>query len=259
MKLTVYQIDAFAERPFEGNPAAVIPLQEWLPDTIMLSIAEENNLSETAFFVPEDDNFHIRWFTPTSEVKLCGHATLAASFVLFNCLNYKSDTVLFNSLSGQLTVTKNGKLLTLNFPNQSPTPCEAPTQLIKGLGITPDECYRAEDYIAVFENENDVSKITPDHSQLENLDLRGVILTAPSSQTDFVARFFAPKLGVSEDPVTGSAYTQLAPYWSKVLNKNTLTAKQISPRGGKLTCELKDNRVFISGRAVKYLEGTIEI
>lgn len=257
--LHIYQIDAFAEKPFEGNPAAVIPLQEWLSDGIMQKIAEENNLAETAFFVPADDNFHIRWFTPKKEVKLCGHATLASAYVLFNILNYTRDTVVFDSLSGPLSVTMRDSHLLLDFPSQEPARCEAPEHLIAGLGQQPVECHQNEDYIAVFDNEDEIRNITPNHRYLAELDLRGVIITAPSKHYDFVTRFFAPKYGIPEDPVTGSAYTQLTPYWSTRLQKTKLRAKQLSPRDGILLCEQKDCRVIISGTATKYLEGSIEI
>jgi len=259
VKLSVYQIDAFAEKPFEGNSAAVIPLDDWLPDSLMQSIAEENNLAETAFFVQNDSGFNIRWFTPTKEVKLCGHATLASAFVLFNFLGYESNSITFNSLSGPLSVTRSGDLLTLDFPTQKPEKCVAPAKLVEGLGLMPIECYMNEDYVAVFDNENEISHITPNHSHLEQLDLRGVIVTAPSSKYDFVARFFAPKFGIPEDPVTGSAYTQLVPYWTERIGKSKLRAKQISPRGGKLICELKGDRVLISGSAVMYMKGEVEI
>ena len=259
MKLPVYQIDAFAEKSFTGNPAAVIPLKEWLPDNLLQAIAEENNLSETAFFVPTVRGFQIRWFTPNKEVKLCGHATLASAFVLFDLLGYPQEQILFESLSGLLTVVKNGPLLTLDFPNQKPIPCDVPDELIQGLGKAPSACYRKEDFIAVFENEEDMSAIIPKYNALEKLDLRGVIITAPSHKNDFVARFFAPKFGVPEDPVTGSSYTQLAPYWAERLGKNELTARQLSPRGGTVYCELKGERVLISGSALKFMEGEIEI
>ena len=259
MKLPIYQIDAFAKKPFEGNPAAVIPLNDWLSDCVMQSIAEENNLAETAFFVQNDSGFNIRWFTPNKEVKLCGHATLASAFVLFNYLGYESDSITFNSLSGSLGVTRSGDLLTLDFPSQKPEKCEAPAKLIDGLGQIPLECYKNEDYVAVFDNENEISNITPNYGNLEKLDLRGVIVTAPSSTYDFVARFFAPKFGIPEDPVTGSAYTQLIPYWAEKIGKSKFSAKQISPRGGELMCELKGDRILISGSAVMYMEGRVEM
>ena len=259
MKLTIYQIDAFAEKPFEGNPAAVIRLEEWLSDETMQAIAEENNLAETAFFVPANNGFHIRWFTPNREVNLCGHATLASAYVLFNILGYKENRVLFESLSGLLSVSKTGELLTLDFPAQPPEPCDMPSVLAEGLGRAPIACLKNDDYLAVFENEEEVLGIDPDHHLLQQLDLRGVIATAPASEYDFVVRFFAPKYGIPEDSVTGSAYTQLMPYWSAKLGKLNLNAKQVSARGGKVFCELQGDRVLISGSAVKYMEGTIEV
>jgi len=259
MKLDIYQVDAFAEKNFEGNPAAVVPLDRWLPDVVMQAIAEENNLAETAFFVPSEKGFHIRWFTPNSEVKLCGHATLASAYALFTFLGCKEKALSFESLYGVLRVTKEDDLLTLDFPVQPPEVCSAPALLTAGLGKAPVACLKHDDHIAVFDNEEDVLSIKPNHEALKQLDLRGVIVTAPSSEFDFVARFFAPKLGVPEDPVTGSAYTQLMPYWSDRLGKLKLQAKQLSSRGGKLLCEIKGDRVLISGRAVTYMTGSIEI
>lgn len=259
MKLDIYQIDAFADRQFEGNPAAVVPLERWLPDETMQAIAMENNLSETAFFVPSDGAFHIRWFTPNREVRLCGHATLASAFVLFNELGFGTDEIIFDSLSGRLSVSRSDGLLTLDFPSQVPERCEVPDHLVKGLGAIPLECYRNEDYLAVFGSEQELTAIEPDHSHLARLDLRGVIVTAPSPRYDFVSRFFAPKYGTPEDPVTGSAHTQLAPYWSGRLGKTQLRARQISRRGGNLLCQIHEDRVRIAGSAVKYMEGTIEV
>ena len=259
MKLDIYQIDAFAENQFEGNPAAVIPLVKWLPEATMQAIAEENNLSETVFFVPTRNGFHIRWFTPVKEVELCGHATLASAYVLFNILGYKEEVLSFESLSGELFVTKNDNLLTLDFPAQPPEICSTPALLSSGLGKTPIECLKHDDYVAIFESEEDVLGLTPNNEALMQLNLRGVIATAPSSEFDFVARFFAPKFGIPEDPVTGSAYTQLMPYWADKLEKSKLHAKQVSNRGGELFCELKGDRVLISGSAVTYMEGRIKI
>lgn len=259
MKLPIYQIDAFANKPFQGNPAAVVPLDSWLSDDVMQSIAEENNLAETAFFVKEDSGFNIRWFTPCSEVKLCGHATLAAGFVLFEILGHKEEVINFDSLSGKLSVSLKDGLITLDFPSQIPVSCEIPEDLIKGLGKKPLTCLKNEDYIAVFDCEEDVAEIVPNDIYLKRLDLRGVAVTSVSDEYDFVARFFAPKYAIPEDSVTGSAYTQLTPYWSAKLLKNKFTAKQISKRGGELFCELKGDRVLISGKAVKYLQGEIEI
>ena len=259
MKLLIYQIDAFAEKRFEGNPAAVVPLEQWLPDETMQAIAEENNQAETAFFVPESSGYRIRWFTPNKEVKLCGHATLASAYVLFHFLGYEDTSVTFSSLSGDLRVSKKDNLLTLDFPVQPPEACDAPPALIAGLGREPTECLKHEDYIAVFENESDVHDLDTNHEAFKQLDLRGVIATAPAQECDFVVRFFAPKFGIPEDSVTGSAYTQLTPYWANKLNKLSLSAKQVSARGGKLQCELQEKRVLISGSAVTYMQGSIEI
>lgn len=259
MKLPIYQVDAFAERAFEGNPAAVVPLDEWLPEATMQAIAAENNLAETAFFVKTADGFHIRWFTPTKEASLCGHATLASAYVLFNCLGFDADSIEFDSLSGMLRVSQRGDLLTLDFPNQSPEPCAIPEDLIQGLGKRPVACFQNEDYVAVFEHEQDIRDLNLNQSALAKLDLRGVIATAPGLQHDFVARFFAPKSGIPEDSVTGSAYTKLTPYWSKRTGKQVMNARQVSSRGGNLQCTLKGDRVYIAGKAVLYLSGSIDI
>ena len=255
----MYQIDAFASKLFEGNPAAVCPSDKWLPDEIMQSIAAENNLSETAFFTPKGKGFHIRWFTPVSEIDLCGHATLAAAHLLFNILGYNKDKIEFDSKSGILTVTKNDGWLTMDFPAQPPVPCDIQEEIVQAFNITPIECLESEDFIVVFEREIDIELADPDFELLKKLDLRGVIITAKSSSYDFVARFFAPKYGIPEDPVTGSAYTQLAPYWTSKIGLKKFRVKQMSSRGGELTCEVVDDRVYISGKAIKYLEGRIKI
>ncbi|PJA31773.1 MAG: isomerase [Zetaproteobacteria bacterium CG_4_9_14_3_um_filter_53_7] len=259
MKLTIYQIDAFAEKTFDGNPAAVCPLAVWLPDALMQSIAEENNLSETAFFIPTATGFHIRWFTPTVEVDLCGHATLAAAYVLFDCLGYEHEIIEFESRSGLLSVSKEADLLVLDFPASPAEPCETPEAIRHAFGLEPLECLKAEDYVVVFEDEDDVLSADPNMEQLRKLDGRGVIITAPSESCDFVVRFFAPKCGIDEDPVTGSAYTQLAPYWSNRLGQDRLAAKQLSSRGGEVICRMQGNRVQIAGKAVKYLQGETEV
>jgi len=259
MEISLYQIDAFASKLFEGNPAAVCPLDEWLPDEIMQSIAKENNLSETAFFVPKGNGFHIRWFTPASEVDLCGHATLATAHVLFNILDYKRDKIEFDSKSGILTVTKDNDRIVMDFPAQPPVLCDIPKEIVAAFDIEPVECLKSEDFIVVFEREIDIESANPDFEQLKKLDLRGVIITAKSTRYDFIARFFAPKYGIPEDPVTGSAYTQLAPYWASKIGSKRFSVKQVSSRGGELTCEIVDDRVLISGKAIKYLEVKIEI
>jgi PhzF family phenazine biosynthesis protein len=259
MEISLYQVDAFASKLFEGNPAAVCPLDEWLSDEVMQSIAAENNLSETAFFVPVGNGFHIRWFTPKSEVDLCGHATLASAYVLFNLLGYKRDMIEFNSKSGILGVTRDNELLTMDFPAQPPVSCDIPEEIIKAFHVEPIECLKSEDLIVVFERETDVESANPDFSQLMKLDLRGVAITAKSNYWDFVARFFAPKYGIPEDPVTGSAYTQLVPYWASKIGSKRFRVKQVSSRGGELTCQIADDRVYISGKAIKYLEGKIKV
>jgi PhzF family phenazine biosynthesis protein len=259
MELLLYQIDAFASKLFEGNPAAVCPLDEWLPDDIMQSIAQENNLSETAFFVPKGNGFHIRWFTPAREVELCGHATLASAYLLFTILGYKRDKIEFDSRSGTLVVTKDNEWIVMDFPAQPPVLCDIPKEIVDAFDTAPIECLKSEDYIVVFERESDIESANPDLEQLKNLDLRGVIITARSTRYDFIARFFAPKYGVPEDPVTGSAYTQLAPYWAAKTGAKRFDVKQVSSRGGELTCEMAEDRVLISGKAIKYLEGKINI
>jgi len=259
MKLNIYQIDAFANKPFEGNPAAICPLKSWLSDVLMQSIAAENNLSETAFFIPTDAGYHIRWFTPTHEVDLCGHATLASAFVIFSILEYKEKTIIFSSKSGELMVSKNEQWLEMDFPASVPNLCVIPKQITIAFQSQPIECLKAQDYIVVFKNEAEILNAKPDMSLLNQLDLRGVIITASSKDYDFVNRFFAPKFGINEDPVTGSAFTQLTPYWSEKLNKKELIAKQVSKRGGEVNCVYLDKRVKILGKAVKYMTGSIEI
>jgi len=259
MKLKLYQIDAFANKPFEGNPAAICPLGEWLPDELMQFISAENNLSETAFFVKTADGFHIRWFTPTHEVDLCGHATLASAYVIFSILGYKDNEISFESKSGGLTVVRNGDLLQMDFPSQVPVKCPIPEQILYAFNEKPVECLKAEDYIVVFQNEDSIFNAKPNLSALSELDLRGVAITSTSKNYDFVTRFFAPNYGINEDPVTGSAFTQLIPYWADKLNKHQLSAKQVSQRGGEVGCIYSGERVQISGKAVKYLVGTIEV
>ena len=257
MKLKQYQVDAFTDKAFGGNPAAVVPLQSWPDDSLLQAIAEENNLSETAFFVSSKKGFQLRWFTPLKEVDLCGHATLATAHVIFEILGYSKQLITFETRSGELFVGKNGTRLEMDFPARPPTPCELSDALAKGLGQRPVEVLAADDYLAVFDSEAIVRAITPNQALLGQLDLRGVIVTAPGTDVDFVSRFFAPKFGISEDPVTGSAHCELAPYWANKLGKNILTAKQVSKRGGNITCELKADRVILSGCAVTFMEAEI--
>jgi len=259
MKIDLYQIDAFANNIFEGNPAAVCPLDTWLTDSTMQSIAAENNLSETAFFVEKDNIFHIRWFTPVAEVNLCGHATLASAHIIFNELNYTQAQITFSSKSGQLLVTKENDRLIMDFPAQRPIICEVPTQLKKSFQHAEFQCFKHEDYFLMFSSESDIINASPDMQLLREIDLRGVCISAPSKNYDFVSRFFAPKYGIDEDPVTGSSFTQLIPYWSKILNKKELRAKQISARGGEVNGENMGDRVLISGKTVKYLSGIISV
>lgn len=259
MTVPIYQVDAFAERPFEGNPAAVCPLETWPDDALLQQIAAENNLSETAFFVREGEQYHLRWFTPTAEVDLCGHATLASAFVLFEFLGYEGETVTFFSRSGPLHVCREGEMMTLDFPAEPPHPCAVPQAIVDAFGTPPAEVLKGSDYIVVFEAGEELANLTPDFSALKRLELRGVCITARHGEYDFVSRFFAPNYGIDEDPVTGSAHTQLTPYWAAKLGKNTLCARQLSPRGGELRCELRGDRVAISGRAVHYLTGEIFI
>ena len=259
MQLALYQIDAFASRVFEGNPAAICPLSEWLPDDVMQSIATENNLSETAFFVTTERGFHIRWFTPRHEVKLCGHATLASAYVIFDILGHKSKQIIFESKTGDLVVERKNEWLEMNFPTQPPVPCDIPEVILQAFKDTPAACLQAEDYIVVFDNEQQIRTAEPDIAQLCRLDLRGVAITAPGTDYDFVTRFFAPNYGINEDPVTGSAFTQLIPYWFGQLGKSNMLARQISARGGDVRCGLAGDRVSIAGRAVSYMQATITI
>ena len=257
MKLTIYQIDAFTNQVFSGNPAAVCPLETWLPDSTLQAIAAENNLSETAYYILTESGFHIRWFTPYAEVNLCGHATLAASYVIFELIGHPTNTITFTSKSGELTVRRNHDFLVMDFPSQPPSTCKIPQTLKNSLGNEPIEVLSAEDYMVVYETQDDILTINPNFEKLKSLNLRGVIITAKGENVDFVSRFFAPKLGINEDPVTGSAHCELTPYWAKKLGKNQLISKQLSPRGGVIQCELKGDRVLLSGKAVKYMEGKI--
>ncbi len=261
MKLKIYQVDAFTDKLFSGNPAAVIPLlNDWLDDTIMQKIALENNLAETAFYILKGDLCHIRWFTPEIEVDLCGHATLATGFVLFGYENYPKEIIKFKSKSGILSIRKNRDFLTLDFPADVIQKIELNNELKDCFDIEPVEVYKGKtDYMLVYENEEQIRKIKYDLTKIANVKSRGIIITAPGKKVDFVSRFFAPQSGIIEDPVTGSAHTTLVPYWTKILNKNELAAKQLSKRQGFLKCKYLKNRVEISGKAILYLKGEINI
>jgi len=260
MKLPIYHIDAFTEKLFCGNPAAVVPLNDWLSDETMLNIAAENNLAETAFYVKTDAGYDLRWFTPTVEVDLCGHATLAAAYVIYNLQNYEGDEIRFSTRSGILTVKLEDNWLTLNFPVDQYQIAVPPPALVESLNITMAEVYKGKtDYLVVLDSEEEVKNLDFDIIVLSTIPARGIIITAVGDDVDFVSRFFAPQSGIDEDPVTGSAHTTLIPYWAEKLDKKVLTAKQLSKRGGYLKCELADDRVNISGQARLYLQGEIEI
>jgi PhzF family phenazine biosynthesis protein len=261
MKQKIYQVDAFTNRIFQGNPAAVCPLESWLSDELLQNIAMENNLSETAFYVKQGNKFQIRWFTPSCEVDLCGHATLATAYVLFSFENFNEKVLRFDSLrSGELTVTKNGELLTLNFPSDVPVETEMTDEIRKCFNIEPKQVFKGKtDYLLVFDNENEIKTITPRLDIISGVDCRGIIVTARGKDVDFVSRFFGPQSGVDEDPVTGSAHTTLTPYWAKQLGKLYLSAVQLSKRRGSLQCRLLDERVEISGECRLYMTGEINI
>jgi predicted PhzF superfamily epimerase YddE/YHI9 len=262
MPVPVFHVDAFSAKPFAGNPAAICPLTEWLDDTVLQAVAAENNLSETAFFVPKGEAYELRWFTPRCEVRLCGHATLASAWVLLQILAPERNSVRFETrLSGTLRVVRDGGLLAMDFPALPPWPCaEPPRALVEGLGKTPAEVVQIEDdFFAVFETEDEIRSIHPDLHLLEKLHPAGVGITARGDNSDFVSRFFAPSYGIPEDPVTGSTHCSLAPYWAKRLGKTKLHARQVSERGGELWCEVKESRVILSGNAVLVLRGELLI
>ena len=260
MTFKIYQVDAFASNIFEGNPAAVVPLEKWLPDEKMQKIALENNLSETAFFIPKENSFQIRWFTPLAEVDLCGHATLGTAHVLFRHLNYNKKEIQFKSRSGLLKVKCENDILYLDFPASILSEVKTPDNLKSAFQFQPVKCLLGrDDYMLIFKNENEILNLNPDFQQLSKLKTRGIIVTSTSTEFDFVSRFFAPAVGIIEDPVTGSAHTMLIPYWSKILGKNELTAKQVSTRGGILHCRNLGERVEIGGKAVTYFIGDIFI
>ena len=259
-KLRLYHVDAFTDRIFGGNPAAICPLPAWLDDAVLQKIAAENNLAETAFFVETKGGFHIRWFTPKIEVDLCGHATLACAYVLFDELGFKKDVLSFDSRSGILTVTKNEDWYTLNFPADKLDKIEINPALRSCFDIKPAEAYRGStDLMLVFSDQHDIETLKPDFGKIAECGVRGIIVTAQGAATDFVSRFFAPSVGINEDPVTGSAHTTLTPYWSKRLGKLDMTAAQLSERGGFLQCSLFKERVLISGQAALFLRGEISI
>ncbi|MEQ9287284.1 MAG: PhzF family phenazine biosynthesis protein [Cyclobacteriaceae bacterium] len=261
MKLRIYQIDAFTDQVFRGNPAAVCILDEWLEESLMQKIAAENNLAETAFVVKKDNSFQIRWFTPKVEVNLCGHATLASAFVLYNYYGVTLEKIDFNSpRSGLLSVSKSENELTLDFPTDDLEAVAIPGECIEAFGLRPNEAYKGKtDYMLIFDSEKDVVDMKPNLAVVAGMECRGVIVSAPGEDVDFVSRFFAPQSGIDEDPVTGSAHTSLTPYWSRRLNKTTMKARQVSERQGELTCSYLGERVKIMGSAVVYMVGEIDV
>lgn len=257
MKIPMYQVDAFTEEIFRGNPAAICILNEWLDEKLMQNIAMENNLSETAFCIVKEDLCELRWFTPEEEIDLCGHATLATAYVIFEILNYPGSTVKFTTKSGILTVEKQGDIMTMEFPSREGTKVEITDQLIKGLGKESKEAYESRDLMIVYENEQEIRELNPNMEELKLVDAFGIIVTAKGESSDFVSRYFAPSCGVPEDPVTGSAHCTLIPYWSKILGKNKMIAHQLSKRGGVLQCEHVGDKVKISGKAKLFFKGEI--
>jgi len=257
--IPIFQVDAFTDQLFGGNPAAVCPLKKWLPAPLMQKIAAENNLAETAFFIPQGNDFELRWFTPETEVDLCGHATLATAHILFTRLNFTGDTVHFHTLkAGTLSVSREGDLYTLDFPSRAPQSCEAPEHLIEALGgKNPVEILRSRDYFIVYETEADILALEPNFAAWGRIESLGFVVTALGDHSDFVSRFFAPSAGINEDPVTGSSHCNLIPYWANRLGKLKLHAYQVSERRGELWCEYKGDRVMISGKAVTYLQGQL--
>lgn len=261
MKLPLFQVNAFVDQGFCGNPAAVFPLEQWLPDDVMQRIAVENSVAETAFFIQVDQGFEIRWFTPEIEMDLCGHATLATAHVISKHLNFSLPFIQFQSKSGELTVAVEEELLILNFPSRKPEPSEAPQVILDAIQHKPVETLKSRDYVLVFEDEEIIRHLEPNQRILDriNLDPGGVVVTAKGNESDFVSRFFTPQASIFEDPVTGSAHCSLIPYWSEKLGKDSMVAYQLSSRGGKLFCQNLGERVLISGKAVTYLEGHITI
>jgi PhzF family phenazine biosynthesis protein len=261
MRIKIYQVDAFTDKVFSGNPAAVCPLSgEWLDDSTMQDIAMENNLAETAFYIKRNDVYHIRWFTPEIEVDLCGHATLATAHVLFEYENYQNNEIHFNSRSGMLRVRKNNEFITMNFPADTVEKVDITDEITSCFDIRPIEAIKGKtDYMLIYKNEAQIKDIKYNLNMINRIDARGIMITAKGTDCDFVSRFFAPQSGISEDPVTGSAHTTLTPYWSKVLNKTELTAKQLSKRKGFLLCRYLGDRIEISGKATLYLVGEITV
>jgi PhzF family phenazine biosynthesis protein len=260
MKLKVYIANAFSDKKFGGNPAAVVPLNEWLSENLMQQIAAQNNLSETAYIVPQEDDYGIRWFTPTTEVDLCGHATLASSHVLFEHLGYHREQLIFHSKSGALHITRSGDKITMDFPAKEPVEIVEDELIEKALGIKPASYHKSVwDYMVVLNSQAEIEALKPDFNQLKKHASRGLIATAKGNESDFVSRCFYPQSGIDEDPATGSAHVVMVPYWAKIFGKNKLSAIQLSARRGYLDCELTGDRVLMGGNAHTYLEGDFYI
>lgn len=261
MKLELYQVDAFTDRVFGGNPAAICPLTDWLSTDLMQSIAMENCVAETAFFVGCDGQYEIRWFTPEFEMDLCGHATLAAAHIIWSWIEPATTSITFRSKSGDLLVRQSSDYIVLNFPARTPEPSKLPPTLTGLFDRQPRQVLKSRDYILVYESQSDIAQLNPDRAVLDsiNLDPGGIVITAPGDDVDFVSRFFTPQASILEDPVTGSAHCSLIPYWSAQLNKKSLTAIQLSTRGGALRCTDLGDRIEIAGQAVTYLSGHIYV
>ena len=259
--LQIFQIDAFTSEIFKGNPACVMPLDNWLPDDTLLKIAKENNVSETAYFIKKEDHFYLRWFTPEIEMDLCGHATLATAYCLRNHLNYKKDSVKFDSMSGELVVKFNADYMQMDFPHRKPVKSDLPQNILDSLSIKPIEILKSRDYVLIYENEDQIKNIKIDKELFDkkNIDPGGVVITSVGTKSDFVSRYFVPQCSFFEDPVTGSTHCSLVPYWSEKLNKKKLKSIQLSERGGEMICEDVLNRVLINGKAVTYSEGHVHL
>ena len=259
--LQIFQIDAFTSEIFKGNPACVIPLDNWLPDDTLLKIAKENNVSETAYFIKKEDHFYLRWFTPEIEMDLCGHATLATAYCLRNHLNYKKDSVKFDSMSGELVVKFNADYMQMDFPHRKPLKSDLPQNILDSLSIKPIEILKSRDYVLVYDNEDQIKNIKIDKELFDkkNIDPGGVVITSVGTKSDFVSRYFVPQCSFFEDPVTGSTHCSLVPYWSEKLNKKKLKSIQLSERGGEMICEDVLNRVLINGKAVTYSDGHVHL
>ena len=261
MEIAIFQIDAFTSELFKGNPACVMPLDNWLPDDLMLKIAKENNVSETAFFIKDGEGFYLRWFTPEIEMDLCGHATLATAYCLKNHLDYKENQVIFNSMSGELIVKFDRDYIQMDFPHRKPKNSELPKNIMDSFSIKPNKVLKARDYVLVYDNEEQIKNIEIDKELFDktNLDPGGVVITSKGTKSDFVSRYFVPQCSFFEDPVTGSTHCSLVPYWSEILKKTKLKSIQLSERGGEMFCEDLGNRVIINGKAKTYFKGKVTL